>query len=561
MRQLFIVIFILGFFQFSNAQEEIGDVFDINGYHFHGYYDPVIYFPKKTISYSQALEDFKPGSYYTAEGKKIDGYLRYIKNKMEFTDSTEGKSSVLSPLDITSLSIGSDSFLVVRAYSFNGKYVDKPCFMQFVAQVDSVTYCRMYLYTNKFKGIETENGLIISDFRMVDGVARSLTHSKASFKSLAPIYFGDVPGVKDGIINNKFKNDDWLSLIKLSSYYDHYRKNKVLYFTKYWKNVQPGKPYQYTAKFTECNDSTWKLVYYYGQQRLYEISYLSMFPQILNGEFNAYFPNGQLRLNIMFDNNLPVTTVYCTEDGKVNLIYTSERANGYNKTKVRFKNTYKWIGDSLGNNLIGGSGDFLLPAFNVRLQKTYTHQFEDSILVSSYRISGQDTVYQICDPTFLFATNDLNEKFQAYFNSEKVKSRLSEDLLGVVFVTLEIGADRKLKGFTRLNSLHPSFDTELENFLFELLNSEKLKDVKFMSYKLNDENKNYEVTIPFEFIQGVNYTLPVEYVKPSFWENSYFQNNNNSWFIHQHMMQQQMMQQQMIRQHVPNYQPPRFNYY
>ena len=121
--RLFIIIF-LNFIIIKNtySQIPIGLLYDINGFPFHGYFDPMIYSPKKKISETYYSNSYEPGFYYKTTGDKIKGLIKIDNKNILFKKNQEDVTTKLGANEIKGCTVGADSFLVIQNLNF---YVSK----------------------------------------------------------------------------------------------------------------------------------------------------------------------------------------------------------------------------------------------------------------------------------------------------------------------------------------------------------------------------------------------------------------------------------------------------
>jgi hypothetical protein len=321
-----------------------------------------------------------------------------------------------------------------------------------------------------------------------------------------------------------------LSIIKMAEYYDKYQNSNDIYYDKYWQEVIDIRNSKYSAKIIDLQDSIWTFAYYEGTVKLFIANYSSFYPNNKNGDFISYYPNGEIRQIITFENNQPKHVKTFDNTGSKKRQYEYVKTKDSNSNEFILNSFYLAVIDSLGNNIIDSGVVKNFKITDIISQVSYFVSFNDSELISSYRISNEDTVFQITNPDNDFKIKSLQREFESFMYEKKYDNALSVNAQGSVLISFVIDKKGNVVNSTILNVIHPEIDTLISDFITSRFIPGALYPFKFKPYNLNKTKQCIEVVIPIEFSVNRFYREPV----------NYNQFNNMYWMNQQQMMNKYM---------------------
>jgi len=522
------------------SQVPVGLKFDINGKPFNGYFDPLTYSPEKELWIVHNSDSYELGYYYD-HGAKIHGRIMFENKKIWFKKNKDALKHKIKPDEIRCFVIGVDSFFVIKNFLYKGQLKTKPEFVQFISKIYGDTFVKYYRFSSNI-GMQYGSTPIIESFLVKPNGSDIWEEfpDDIRFKKTALKFFGYIPYLKDKIISGDYTRDDLMSMIKMSEYFEKYQNNKLIYFDNYWQEISNSNDAVYHAQITEIEDSIWTFVYFKDSIKLFKANYSSFYPNTKNGEFISYYPGGEERKIIGYKDDKPkkVWVIDKTGETKCHYQFVEIKGNSSSESETKTDIVYNSVIDSLGNNLIESSKKIEQMVYDQFANVTYTNQFYEKELVTSYRLINTDTVFQITDPTYLFKIKPLQKKLNSYMLEKDYKEALSVDAQGRILVSFVIDNKGYMVDYVVLNSIHPRLDGLVNSFIRERLTKSALTRHKFKPYKKDKKKRFCELVIPF------NFSINRFYREPNYY-------NNNLW--HMQQMQMQMYQQQMINNYTtPN---------
>ncbi len=524
------------------AQIPVGLKYDCNGYAFNGYYDPLTYSPAKKLTKVHNSDSYEVGYYYDNLGNRIDGLIKFAKDKIFYkTDSVVFRDKI-KPSEINSFVIGVDSFFVVSNYYYRDKLQTDPEYVQYITEFNGLTFAKHYKFTSSIQQQYGAQPPIVETY-LVQSKADAVWENfpdNSRFQASALKYFSYIPYLKAKIDSGLYTSRNMLSVIKMAEYLDKYQKAVPIYYDQYWQEVNDGRNAKYHASIVNKQDSIWTFEYYEGDTKLYLANYSSFYPNTKNGDFISYYPNGDVRQVIAFKNNRPQDVKVNNASGEIVRHYqyreTFNSTTGKTKTSIAYLTT----NDSLGANAIGMPSAQSLVVNDPISKVSYTQQFNGGVLISSFRILDHDTIYQLVNPKYKFRVKSLQNKIDYYLANENYDTALSVNAQGTILISLV--TDKK--GFpvscVMLNTIHPEIDTLVERFINACFMTNEGLRHKFRPYKVNKKKQFCEFVIPIEFSINRFYRRSV----------NYNQFNNMYWMQSQ---QQQMMMQMHHQQMMPTF--------
>jgi len=527
-KPVFLSIMLFLIFGTTYSQVPVGLKYDCNGYAFNGYFDPLIYSPDKKLSIVHNSDSYEIGYYYDSLGNKINGLIKFENEKIFFKKDNFVFRDKIKPEEIQQFVIGVDSFFVISNFYYKNRLKTNPEYVQYITEFNGLTFAKHYKFTSGISQQITTQQPIIETFlvKAKDSTTWENFPDNSRFKESALKYFSYIPYLKEKINTDKYVSADMLSIIKMAEYYDKYLNSKDIYYDKYWQEVIDIRNSKYSAKITGIHDSIWTFEYYEGKAKLFVANYSSFYPNNKNGEFISYYPNGEIRQIIIFENNQPKEAETFDKFGSKSRQYEYVKAKVSNSKEYVFNSSYTTVNDSLGNNIIdsGVVKDFkVIDDFS---KDSYFESFNDNELINSYRISNGDTVFQITNPDNNFKIKSLQKEFESFMNGIQYNNALSVNAQGIILVSLVIDKKGNVLNCMTLNTIHPEIDKLVEDFIKRRFHPDALYPFKFKPYYLNKTKQCIEVVIPIEFSINRFYREPVRY-------NQF---NNMYWMQHQQMM-------------------------
>jgi hypothetical protein len=471
------------------SQTQIGYQFDVNGYPFDGYHDPLIYSPKKTIKNIHNSDSYELGYYYDKNGTKIDGHIKYGKNKIWFKKDSSSKR--IKAEEISSLVIGVDSFFTISNFKIFESYKKKPEFVQFLANINGALYVKHYRFTSD-RVIETYLIKQKNNEEWND-ITNCYIFDKEALK-----YFGHIPYLKRKISTGELTKDHMMTLITISDYQNKADKNQAIYFDSYWQEVITPSKATFSGTLINKTDSSWIMTYSKNGTKLYEVNYSSFYPDIKNGLYKSFYPDGSLRKEITYLNDMPKMAKSYEMNG--------ELFSNYNHNQVILKKdtlndiiTYTNHNGIFDKNQIDTTKVISKNFYDKFTDKTFTQIFKKNQLVKSTYKLNSNIIYQITNPNYDLDISSLQNKFKNYMSNVNYEEALSIDAQGIILVSFTINDKGVITKNKILNQLHPELDQIIIEFLTKFgLNGNRSH--KFQPYKIKKEKMYCEFVIPFEFI-------------------------------------------------------------
>lgn len=407
-----------------------------------------------------------------------------------------------------------------------------PEFVQYITAFNGLTFAKHYKFTSGVSQQITYQQPIIETLlvKAMDSTAWENFPDNSRFKESALKYFSHIPYLKEKINSGKYQSKDMLSIIKMAEYYDKYQNSNDIYYDKYWQEVIDIRNSKYSAKIIDLQDSIWTFAYYEGTVKLFIANYSSFYPNNKNGDFISYYPNGEIRQIITFENNQPKHVKTFDNSGSKKRQYEYVKTKDSNSNEFILNSFYLAVIDSLGNNIIDSGVVKNFKITDIISQVSYFVSFNDSELISSYRINNEDTVFQITNPDNDFKIKSLQREFESFMYEKKYDNALSVNAQGSVLISFVIDKKGNVVNSTILNVIHPEIDTLISDFITSRFIPGALYPFKFKPYNLNKTKQCIEVVIPIEFSVNRFYREPV----------NYNQFNNMYWMNQQQMMNKYM---------------------
>ncbi len=489
LKTTFTFLFTVLFFQLF-SQQNIGYSIDASNKNIDGTYDRILYEAEKQVSLIHSDPTYEIGYYYTLDSKKKEGFLLYSKGKLRFKENIEdSKYQKLKIKEIQSAVIGLDSFFVCNAHTvhFSSNSVRKdPLLMKY-----------MYSYKdNHFSSIIIEGVLKYYVKNKENEYWIKVNGSNSRFQEFALKYFGNVSVIEQKIKSKEYKLKDKETVLYIHKYNSAAEEKTPIYYDKYWNETFSKKKATYKAMVEKANDTLWTFNYYKEDKKLYEASYSSFMPTYKEGKFKCFNKDGSLRRILHYrKDTLKSQDIY--NDGKI--------VKSYRYTYDKKYNQEVFISSIDGKTEINGNYDY-------NANRTIFHQkYENNQLIESYYKKDDERIYHFCQEPDNFKIDELEAKIKYSFRFNPYEKCLPENTEGIIFVKFIINKKGFAKEFQILNELHPELDSLVNRFCSYIGPEGKTK-FDFGTYSVNNENVNYEVTIPFEFMINREYRKPYRYL-------------------------------------------------
>lgn len=541
---LFAVSLLLQTTTFLMAQTPVGHYFDLGTSLIHGYLDPMVYKPSKSLNIPfYADNGYRSGYYYDKENKKHEGGIMFgaSMNFIEDKKNKKSKKQVLIPEEVNAIVILEDSFFVHKHIN---KWDTRQYFSQNIGTFKEYSFIRSFYYSNGISAMYKVNK------KGTDEWVQFPKRDK-KFLEFALKYFGHIPYLAEKIKNKEFGKNNIVTLIKTAEYYEKYNSGqKILYFDKYWHTIDKKEEAYYYAKMVNLEDSLWTLDYFHNDKKIYTIQYSHFFPHTKQGIFTAYYENGKVRQKIIYDNNKAQNITTYFMNGKQHTEYRIKRIKkAYEQTEIYNIAIYSSVQDSTGKELLDSEGVGIEIFTDEVSGSSIVNQYEKKQLVKSYSIIDGEKIYRVAYPLFEQYVMSVQKKFKRFLDKNlfyrdgKLDPANEENVRGTILCLTRVNEKGKVISMRPLNKLHPAVDLVVNQFTYTHGFPRSNYPIKLKRYKVDRKAVQYEVVIPIIF-------KPVKFRT--------YRNDNSSWHTQQMMMDNMRQTQQMIQNSIPMPKIPTF---
>ncbi len=502
---LLFITLLIGMVKTAQAQTPIGELYDINGMPFHGYYDPLIYSPKKKIVFVFDADNFEKGYYYTSLGKKVEGEIKLKERKIIFRKNKKEIRDKIRPEEVKQFVIGVDSFFTISKFKYKGNLKKKPTYVQYITHFNKHTVVK---YSDFLGGDISESYLIKADSSDVWEA-----FSRFNFTEKATAHFQHITYLHNDIKYKRKKLSDIRSIVKLADYQEKYENNQAIYYNQYLKEVRDSKESRYTAAITNKTDSIFTFDYYKGNQKLYKVRYSSFSPNVKHGDFVAYYPTGKPRLEISFNKNKPKRVKIYLENGelKSDYLYKEEKKKTIDGIKIIPHLNYVRVNDSLGKLIFTGKAKASVTYPDAPNNTMITTNYTNKEVSGVYRLKGTDSIFQRVKDDPKLVLKAMKNRFKAFGVDgntlqtipSSFDDAISESAEGMVLVRFLVNPKGVAEEAKRITSLHPQIDAVVDKFI--------TKKHRLKVFKRGKEKHYYETVIPFQFTTNRPYRRPAYY--------------------------------------------------
>jgi len=504
---------------------EFGQFYDINEMLFEGFLDSN-YEPETSLKVSYEIgERFTQGYFYNLENKKITGELMFSKlnTYFQFRSKKGSEIKTIKPKECLGYVIGIDSFAVIQNFDVRRDLVaiksKKKEFAEVICKIKGIAF-----FKHTRAGL---NNTITTYLYKMDTSENYISFSKSNnnFKKEALLVFGEIQFLKEKIESGKYEYSDLSRMIKIFEYKFKFDHNESIYYNNSWDEIKINNDISFYADIVEIKDSIFHVKYFTKQKELiYEGHFSSFYPINKNGVFIWYYPNGEIRKNIVYKNNEVLNSISTYhKNGNIRYEYTID-----DKSKF-FNKVGSYSGINILNNGVGGE-----VFYDTIMSREITREFfNNKLFFSYYNDENGKTIYQKCDKnaklkSFNMLQSNIEENF--IYPKESIKNYNH----GYILVRCVVEPSGLVSELEIVKGIDESINKAVLKYLERMKSSKSWKPAK-----INKEKVTQEVLLPFFFsINGF-----------SRYRNNYYW-NNNMWMHHHHYHHHNNVPP-------PNYTPPR----
>ncbi|MGF1637610.1 MAG: energy transducer TonB [Cyclobacteriaceae bacterium] len=506
--------------QESKSNYEIGYYVDTHKNTIDGFseYD---YSPKPDFGLSYyALDNYMPGYYYSADGYKLNGYLKQDYKTLYFKINNSNPDEighVIRPENCLGFVIGVDSFAVINNVKVQRDLIG--------SRSKGEEYARVIGHQNGLTFFEHKriklNNTIVSHIVKSDtsDIYESFPKIERSFKEIALVYFGEVELLKNGIEQYKYLESDLPKMVKILKYYQTCQQQGKIYFNANWDEIERADKSSYHAEILSINESEIHIKYTTKDGlSLYEGYFSSLYPHIKQGEFTFYYPNGNKRKTEIYNANKPTNGKTYYFNGKLRQEYVIKNGTRH------FENVY----DVNENPILDALGNGVENFYDNILKREIIYTYKNHSLVSAYfEDENNRKVYQLSEKN---AKIKSIKTFQKYFikNYTYPENSLKKFNQGYALVRCIIESNGIVSDLQIIKSL----DTDSDLIINSALSKFKIK----AHWK---PGKSEGKAIAQEIVFPINFSIR-NYSKPQYY------------FHHNYMFMDHMI----FHQNISNISPP-----
>lgn len=462
------------------------------------------------------LEGFLPGYYYDMGKNKISGWLKQPEyeelmkyNKLNsffhFRKEEYGSDIIITPEKCSAFIIGQDSFSVIQNFEVNDEYYSSNEFAQVIGKSHLYTYYKHEKFASLFLNSQMfwNSQMITSYVVKVDSSNKFFTigKDKLNLKDNSLLFLGENEFLRNFINKKNYKYEDIPLLIKYINLKRKFEQNKRQYYNSSWDEINVPQEAGFYSVIKGIQDSTIYLSFYINNGTPIYDGHFTMFYQtikdgdltltkfyqtIRNGDFKWYYPDGTLRKQTTFYNNVPSHFLTFYRDGKKYYDYIN--GGEFNYFYNAFRNNGESIFDTKGN----GADVVYDSTFKINI----VYEFINKRITLAYYIdtTGKKT-YLLCDKNALLkGVNSLQRKINntISYPSKAVENKIDGQVLIKCIVEPSglVSDIRIIKGI----------DSECDKIIMDLLSIMKYE--KYWTPGLIGKEK-----ITQESIIAVNFTI------------------------------------------------------
>ncbi len=487
MRSDFLTITFLFLSCFLHAQIPVGHYMDTQGMPIVGYFDPLEYWNNEPaiIDTRSRSTGFGTGYYYDQKGEKIEALLLEQSDHVEIAQPEGYETVSLMPDEVKSFIIDEDSFFTVSNFyidkinEYNGnvkrkKFKNKPRYVRFITEF---------------------NGFEFACYTEYDVFGAHEYYIGRKMGSTDWFSISKKPSELDDILNTLFEglqtNDlystydtDW---IKSIIYAIKEKEEIPIYFNELWQEVADKNQARYRGEL-KYTRGIWKAKFFNDTVLVNESTYSSLIRQSRDGESKWYYPSGMIRKLNKYDKNRLLYTSHYFENGQLHYGIKWDIQFPLELDNFRFVEVYNTNGDPVLD--VNGNG---VETFRDEIQnRVITRHYEEGKIVKSYFERTGDIIYQY-----------INKKERSHLDLYGLKSNWKDRVIdqwrskyskskksAVYLFSLNIDGKGELKSMNGFHLVDGLLDTNMV--------VQGLKPVKLQRMKVNGENVDYEIVVPFQ---------------------------------------------------------------
>lgn len=532
MKTVLSFLFLYLLINLCHAQNPVGYFYDVDNTPIDGFIDDIAYSPKTSLILTHNSVSFEYGSYYTLSGEKVDGMIKFENKKFWYKPDKASVKEKIRPVEVQSILVGIDSFFITQNFNVErpvsgAALRTKPEPVQFIAKVGNYIFAKHYNFSSGMSQSYAGTASIIETYlvkKIEENKWTSFPKRADAFKKVATKYFSHIPYLLAQIEDEELDENDMMTLIKTSEYFDKFNNKEVIKLDRYWQETNKQEHTKFTAKIISVEDSVWTLDYYAGDTKLATAQYTSFYPYRKDGMFKWYFASGSERKSVLYKNDNPKAVKLYAENGQLLQHYKRVKNEVEDKNQI----VYLAYNDNQGNSLLDDSGTGIATIEDQVFDRQIVKEIKNFKIQKSYIKKGSKIIHQLTDSKLKFKFRPLEKRFNLHSAEVDLEDAAEYNVQGVILIYLEIGTDGYASNFKVLNQLHPKLDMVAISFLNQTIGASASFRQKFKPIKINKEKIAYELVIPITF--GINRFYRQQYTPyyDPFWmqhQNMMFQNN------------------------------------
>lgn len=514
---LFLIVGLNVYSQNNPGNARTGFCFDIN-YNLIPEYLDQDYDPKEQLVVTFTIgAEYTPGYYYNRIFNKTNGLILFsqVDGSPTFKADKNSESFTITPKDCSGYVIGADSFAIITNFdverTLGGFQSNKREFAEVIEKVGNLVF-----YKHTRNGM---NNIVYTYLAKADTAKEYISFSKAAFKfkETGISVFGGFESLKTQIEEGKFKADDIPVMAKMLKYKWKFDHRERIYYSSSWDEVDEVNKSAYYAVIESIKDSIFHFKYFAnGNTPIYEGNYSSFYPEKKTGEFNWFYPDGNIRKTIVYVYNNPqLTTLFYPDGTKQSEFYTDN-------INTRYKQVYT----SAGEQILDNSGNGIQHLYDSISVHQLTIEYARYKLTNSYYVdqSGRK-VYQKCEKN---AEISNLKQFQKQIDKKAgyPLNSIRDYEHGIVLVKCIVEPTGLVSDIQIVKGLNQECDSLILNY-FAIMNKEKM----WTPAMIAKQKVAQEIVVPVDFaISGFS---------------RYRNNYNYYWMMNPNMMRNTMMQPQL----------------
>jgi hypothetical protein len=495
---------------------EIGHFVDFNEQLISGYYD-FDYEPKKSLEVNYiSSENFAAGYYYDKEGVKISGLLKYSlqDRSLTFRSIDVNSERTLKPGDCKGYVINVDTFSVVKNVEVFGVFGPRTSdHGEFAENIENIEGMKFY----KFIATGSQGNYVQYIVQKPDG-SESITFPSGNgkFRKIASEIFKDDIVLVADIEKGKYKADDIPSMLKIFKYGKLYKKNQNVFYNSSWDEVNDIKEASYYSKIESVQDSTFHLSYFFKNGfKIYDGNFTSFYPHKKRGEFDFYYPNGQMRKKVVYVDNKPKGAIEYFMNGNIHRIFYFSFGGEV---------IYSQINNEQGVGILKSRGVTIESFLDTFTGREITYEYVDQKLSNVYYTDlNGEKIFQLCE---------RNAKLSEFKDLQKeVKDKLKYPAQSIENYSHGYALIKCIvepTGLVSEVSLIKGVDTDCDAAIIDFMSCLKGR-AYWKPGKVDGAYVRQEIILPVDF---------------SILGQSSYKNHYYNFWMQNHMMQQQMMMNQ-----------------